>query len=148
MTHNPKVISWTGQAFRAARAAKYFFFFVAALVTMIAPSTIIFGIFSQVPFFIYFWSALFVVGSLCCLYGIVKKKWVGEYVGLPGIITCLTLYAIGCFVDTPALTVQRIFLGFVFLAFTFSSLARRQDVNFQKRVAEHEQRVREGKPGL
>lgn len=135
-------------AFRVTRGVKYFFFIVAALITLFFPSNVIFGVFGAYEPFAYAWSAMLLVGAGLSLLGVLTKTWTGEFIGLPGIIACLFLYALACFVDVTVITPQRIFLGCVFIAFTFSSIARRQDVIFQKRIAEFEQRVRDGRPGL
>lgn len=131
--------------FQGARAAKYIFFAIAAVVSIAYPSAIVL---SSIGTFAYFWSILFLLGAIPAAAGILTKTWVGEYVGLPAIIASLLLYSAGCFIDTANFTTGRLFLGMIFLGFAMSSYARLNDVKFQKRVADYEKRVRDGKPGL
>lgn len=137
-----------GNVFRIARGVKYGAFSIAAVVSLFYPSAVISATFESLYSFVYIWSGLLLVGSLSSLAGILTKTWVGEYVGLPGVIACLALYSIGAFADSSNFSGQRLFLGLIFVGFAASSYARRQDVAFQKRVADYEKRVRDGKPGL
>lgn len=133
-------------SFRKIRAIKYMCFMIGATLTLFFPSGIITGVFADYIGFTYLWTALLGVGSLLCLGGILTRTWVGEYVGLWGVIFSTLLYALGCFTDVNG--GSRVFLGFFVLGFMCSAIARYQDVLFQKRVADYESRLREGRPGL
>lgn len=137
-----------GNMFRVARGIKYGSFALAAIVTMVFPFNIVSSTFSAAIPLVYVWSSLLLVGSLVSLGGIVTKTWVGEYIGLWGVISCLALYSMGALADPVNFTGQRLALSLIFIGFSASSFARHQDVIFQKRVADYEQRVRSGKPGL
>lgn len=127
---------------RLGRALGYFLCGAASIVTMVTPSAIVLMSIGPLT---YFWSGLLLMGSLIALAGILSKTWVGEYIGLYGVIASLVLYSAGCFANyTPI----RLFLGLMFLAFAMFCIARLRDVQFQKRVSDFEQRVKDGKRGL
>jgi hypothetical protein len=136
-----------GNVYRITRGMKYISFCIAATITMFHPSVVITDTFSDYAVLPYLWSGLLLLGSLTSLAGIITKTWVGEYIGLSGVIAALVLYCFGCFTP-PDLDPSRIFLGFMIFGSACSTFARRQDIVFQKRVADYENRVREGKPGL
>jgi len=133
---------------RMARGGKYLLFCTAALITIFSPTVIISALYSDFFPLVYVWSGMFFIGSAACLAGTLTRTWVGEYVGLYGVILSLFLYAVGVFADVPNLSMPRIFLGCMFLAFTLSSVARRQDVSHQRRHADYERRILSGKPGV
>ena len=141
----------TGAAstFRVARGLKYTMCCVAALLSAFWPSAVLSDAFNTLSLLAYSWSALLFLGAFASLIGIVSRTWVGEYIGLWGVISALTLYSLSCFVTVNQVPGNgRIFLGFLIAAFAMSAIARYQDVTFQKRVADYERRVREGKAGL
>src|SRR5690349_3292340 len=99
-----------GNAFRITRGVKYAAFTIAAVVSLFYPSAVISATFSSLYSFVYVWSGLLLIGALSSLTGILTKTWVGEYVGLPGVISCLALYSLGAFADVQAFSGQRLFL--------------------------------------
>lgn len=125
-------------AFRIARAFKYSSFALASIVGLVYAHT----------FESYAWSVLFLLGSIACIAGVVTKTWVGEFIGLWPVVSCLGMFSLGCFLDVDQLSPQRVFLGLIFLGFAFSSFARYQDVRFQKRLSDYDRRTRAGRPGL
>lgn len=140
-----------GNMFRATRALKYIFLFLAGIVTLITPLIIVVegvGIVYAV-----IWSAFLSLGSVISLYGTIRKNWTGEYVGLPAVTFCLLFLAAVLFVSAfsspnSTLIVARAVFGFLFLGFTFSTSARWADAKFQKRLADHESRKKKGLPGV
>lgn len=135
-----------GKMFRVTRALKYLSLFIAGVITMVTPSAIVEG--GIGPHWAIVWSIMLCLGSLVAAYGTLRKNWTGEYIGLPAVISCLFLYAMVCFLDVSSFTLLRLFIGMIFMGFTFSTLARRSDVKFQKRLADFENRRKNGLPGL
>ena len=118
------------------------------MISLFTPTVIITATFSEFFPLVYVWSGMFFIGSAACLAGTITRTWVGEFVGLGGVIAALALYSIGIFADVTHLTGPRVFLGLVFFGFAMSSFARRQDVSLQRRHADYERRLRSGKPGV
>jgi O-antigen/teichoic acid export membrane protein len=135
--------------FRVARGVKYTLCCLSAIMSAFYPSSVLADAFNAYSLFAYAWSAMLFMGAVTSLIGIVSRTWVGEYIGLWGVIASLMLYSLSCFATFHDATGNgRIFLGFLIAAFAMSTFARHQDVVFQKRVADYERRVREGKAGL
>lgn len=131
---------------RRVRLAKYAAYGAGSVLSIPYPSILVSGAFTRdFASFAYVWSAIFLIGALCSLLGVLTKTWVGEYVGLWGVFFALSLYSLACFTVDP--TGQRVFIGLVFFGFSMSSVARWQDVNQQKRIAEYRRRVRDGRRG-
>lgn len=132
---------------RVVRGFKYGSFIAAALVSYAFPSLLVSASFKG-PWsvFAYVWSTFLLLGATTCLCGLVKRTWVGEFIGLWGVIFTLGVYAISCFGN--AHTGQQVFLGLLVLAFSFSSFARWLDMLHQKKLVEYEARLRSGRRGL
>lgn len=130
---------------RNARIGKYSFLAAAALVTLIRPEVTaqFHGHFAGLT---YVWSVALLVGSLSSLGGVMKRSWIGEFIGLWGVFIPLIAFAISCFLWHHG--TFWIALGLLVLGFACSAIARCQEVSQQKRLAEHFQRMREGRPGL
>jgi hypothetical protein len=138
-----------GKLFRLSRAMKYTLLFAAAVISFISPSSIVLGGVGSVVAII--WSLSLGLGSAISLWGTLGKNWVGEFVGLPAIIAPLLLYGILLIIGGgggDAFTLVRLFVGMIFVGFSFSTLARRSDVKFQKMLADYENRKKNGKVGL
>lgn len=140
-----------GKMFRLTRGLKYTFLLLAGVVTLITPLVVVVegvGIIYALV-----WSAFLSIGAAASLYGTVRKNWTGEYIGLPAVTSSLLFLALILFVvafSAPGstLTIARVVFGLLFLGFTFSTSARWGDVKFQKRLADYENRKKNGKPGL
>ena len=130
--------------FRLTRAFKYLALIVASISGFFFLGALRGAGISEVIAIL--WSVSLFVGASLSLYGTLKKQWTGEYVGLPMVIACLLLLAFSALLGT--VTPARIFLLMIFLGFAFSTLARRSDVKFQKKIADYENRKKIGKPGL
>jgi len=141
-----------GKMFRATRALKYTFLLLAGVVTIVLPVVVVVEGAGVIVAII--WSSLLALGSAVSLYGTLRKNWTGEFVGLPAVTTCLFFLAVVLFVTAFSLPISdprmiaRLVFGMMFLGFTFSTMARRSDVRFQKTLADHERRKNSGKPGL
>ena len=132
---------------RLARAAKYSCFAAAAAVSIPFPSlTVAHAFHGPWSSFSYVWSVVLLIGSLSSLAGILKRSWIGEYIGLWGVFIPLIAYSVSCFLVAPS--GPRVVFGLLALGFACSAIARRQDVAQQKRLAEYIQRNRAGRPGL
>src|SRR5215207_8492818 len=138
-----------GKLFRLSRAMKYSLLLAAAIISGFAPSAIVLG--GVGSFAAVAWSLSLGLGSLISLWGTLGKNWVGEYVGLPAIIAPLLLFGILLIIGGgggQAFTLVRLFVGMIFVGFSFSTLARRSDVKFQKMLADYENRKKSGRFGL
>jgi hypothetical protein len=133
-----------GKMFRVTRAFKYSFLLMASIAgVVLVPGISAAGI--PIPVAVA-WTIFLFIGSSLALWGTIKKNWTGEYIGLPLIISCLVLLAWASFIGP--LTAAQVFLGLIFLGFSFSTSARRSDVKFQKRLADYESRRKKGLVGL
>lgn len=122
---------------RTIRAIQYLAFFVGAILCFFFPLSIVNGVLATMAGS---WAILFAFSSLICFIGTITKTWVGEYIGLWGVIPCLVLYAIGCFTDP--LFPLRAGFGILFVGFALSKYARLLEVRQQQRLALTEARTK------
>jgi len=115
---------------RIIRALQYTSFMIGAMLTFVWPSVIVTGTLASLSGA---WSILFAVSSLICLLGTLTRTWVGEYIGLWGVLPCLVLYAIGCFTDP--LFPLRAGFGLLFFGFALGKYARLLEVRSQAKMA-------------
>lgn len=115
---------------RAIRACQYLAFFVGAVISVFWPTAMVTGVLQTLTVS---WSLLFALSSLFCLLGVLTRTWVGEYIGLWGVLPCLILYAIGCFTDP--LFPLRAGFGILFIGFALGKYARLLEVRSQQRMA-------------
>lgn len=140
-----------GKMFRATRACKYAFLFLASIVTIISPLVVVTEGGGLVIAII--WSVFLLLGSSMSLYGTIRKNWTGEFVGLPAVSCSLLFIAVvllgaAFFPPFDPRSVARVVFALMFFGFTFSTVARWADVRFQKRLADYENRKKNGKIGL
>lgn len=125
---------------RLVRMGKYGSYATAAAISYFYPSLLVSGAFTNAwTSFSYVWSTILLLGAIASFLGVLTRTWVGEYIGLYGVIAALALYAFVGF--TIEIEGSRVVLGFLALGFTFSAVARRQDVSQSRRLAEYTKRL-------
>jgi hypothetical protein len=91
---------------------------------------------------VYLWAIFMMVGGVLCLLGSLSDRWIGEYAGLPLVISTVWLYG-GILVAagfTGELSYVRLAIGLLFISFGFKALGRWQDI--RDLVRAHGRRVR------
>lgn len=125
---------------RVARVLAYSLWVIAGILLTASPSEIIAG--NTSGYIVYVWAIFMMVGGIFSFIGAATDRWIGEYTGLPLVISTLWLY--GGILTVASFTGEfsyvRLAIGLLFVSFGLKALGRWQDI--RDLVKAHRERLR------
>lgn len=139
MTTVPEFVH-PGPRKRVARVLAYVLWIAAGILLTASPSDIIAD--KTSGYVVYLWAIFMMLGGISCFVGAVSDRWLGEYAGLPLVISTLWLYGgiLTAAGFTGELSYVRLAIGLLFISFGFKALGRWQDI--RDLIKAHGKRVR------
>lgn len=110
---------------RLARVLAYFLWAVSGIILISNPSGLINT--SLTGAIVYVWSIFIMLGGISSFLGSITDRWIGEYVGLPMVISSVWLYG-GLFIFAGTFTYVKLAVGLLFISFGLKALGRWQDI--------------------
>jgi hypothetical protein len=74
------------------------------------------------------WSVLMIISSGICLFGSLTDRWIGEYTGLPLLVSVLVFYSVVAILSYNTGGYIVVAYGLAFIAFAFGLIERWNDV--------------------
>lgn len=131
---------WTKPREQILRAAMYLSFLGSGSAALFIPSSVIE---TEIGWARWVWACFLIIGGLSSLFSSLTGVWVGEYAGIPLILTAVGTYA-GALLASSGGSPGQITVGLLQTAIAFGLAARWRDIRILSHPPERKRRDQKG----